>query len=87
MPYLGKKWEDLAFRLLPDKDTNHISQISEENRTRGVTECAKEMLKLWLSKDYPDTTWNKLISELRERPVELAYLAKQIEDKLLPGTV
>ena len=86
VPYLGRKWEDLAYRLLPEEDTYHISRISDENRTKGVTDCAKEMLRLWLSKNYPNTTWNMLISELKERPIELMFLAQQIEDKLLPGT-
>ena len=86
VPYMGKKWEDLAYRLLQEDDTYHISRISYDNKTKDVTECAKEMLQLWLSMSYPDTTWNKLISELKEKPVELRFLAQQIEDKMLPGT-
>ena len=39
VPYLtGKKWEDLAYRLLQEDHTCYISRISDENKTKGVRE-------------------------------------------------
>ena len=46
VPYLGNKWEDLAYRLLQKDNTYHISRTSDKNKTKGVTECAKEILQL-----------------------------------------
>ena len=75
---VSSKWYDLGLQLLEEEDEERLNEI-ESNNPRDVSECCKEMFKLWLSK-CTNAKWNQLIQALKE--VQLSSLATTIERML-----
>ena len=66
--------------LLEQQDEKDVV-IIKKNNAGNISECCKEMLELWLSRQ-PNATWNQLICALKAPGIELNNAASKIEGML-----
>ena len=74
------KWHDLGLELLEQEDEEMLYEI-KTNHSNDVSECCKEMFRLWLRK-CTNATWDQLIQALRD--VDLNSVATTIVEILNP---
>ena len=75
----SSKWYDLGLELLEQEHEEDL-EIIKKNNPNDVSECCKQMFRLWLSK-CGNPTWDQLMQALKE--IELSNLATAIEGMLI----
>ena len=68
------KWYNIGLEL--DIPFSTLDAIEMNYRTSD--RCLTEMLKQWLTRDFPAPTWSKLVEALSSEPVGEQRLAKEI---------
>ena len=72
---VADKWEDIGIQL--DIDEDLLCKVKSDNH--GDKNCLREMLRIWLKRESPQSSWTDLAEGLEY--LEEEDLAKKLKEK------
>ena len=75
------KWENIGIELLLSKD--ETDAIKRQYPSLNPVDCLTEMLSVYLRRNNPEPSWDKIIAALKMRAIDESQLAHELEQKYM----
>ena len=82
IPKVSTHYNEIGIELFHDDDLPVLDEIQKANPNDYRKACLA-MFQHWLGADYPNATWNALITALRSPGIQLIAVSHELEKQLI----